>query len=63
MYRWLLKTWEKPSRRRECRSFVSVAMTTIVRNQFVEVPGRVAGVAWRFLTDRWSLVENPPVDG
>lgn len=40
-----------------------VAMSTIARNQFVEVPRRVVGVAWRFLTDRWSLVENPPVDG
>ena len=35
-----------------------VAMGTIVRNQFLEVPGRTAGVAWRFLTDRWSLVKS-----
>jgi len=37
-----------------------VAMRTIVVNQFTEVPRRTVGVAWRFLTDRWSLVENAP---
>jgi hypothetical protein len=37
-----------------------VAMRTIVVNQFTEVPRRTAGVAWRFLTDRWSLVEKTP---
>jgi len=37
-----------------------VAMRTIVVNQFTEVPRRTVGVAWRFLTDRWSLVEKAP---
>jgi hypothetical protein len=37
-----------------------VAMRTIVFNQLVHVPQRTAGVAWRFFTDRWSLVENAP---
>ncbi len=37
-----------------------VAMSTIVANQFTEVPRRTAGVAWRFFTDRWSLVEKAP---
>lgn len=37
-----------------------VSMRTIVRNQLVLVPQRAATIAWRFLTDRWSLVENPP---
>jgi len=35
-----------------------VTMKTIVRNQFVEVPPRLAGVAWRFLTNRSSLYET-----
>lgn len=39
-----------------------VAMRTIARNQFTEVPRRAASVGWRFLTDRWSLVQNPPVE-
>ena len=37
-----------------------VPMRTIVVNQFTEVPRRGLGIAWRFLTDRWSLVENSP---
>ncbi len=37
-----------------------VAMSTIVANQLTEVPRRTVGVAWRFLTDRWSLVESAP---
>jgi hypothetical protein len=37
-----------------------VAMTTLVRNQFTVVPRRAGGVAWRFLTDRWSFVEHAP---
>ncbi len=40
-----------------------VAMRTIVLNQLVRVPQRTAGVAWRFFTDRWSLVENAPGGG
>lgn len=32
-----------------------VAMRTLVRNQFVEVPPRIADVAWRFITDRASF--------
>ncbi|MCH7826161.1 MAG: hypothetical protein IH849_15300 [Acidobacteria bacterium] len=32
-----------------------VAMSTIVRNQFLEVPPRLAGIAWRFITDRSSF--------
>lgn len=37
-----------------------VTMRTIVANQFTEVPRQTIGVAWRFLTDRWSLVERGP---
>ncbi len=40
-----------------------VAMRTIVFNQLVYVPQRTAGVAWRFFTNRWSLVENAPGGG
>jgi hypothetical protein len=32
-----------------------VSMRTIVRNQFLEVPPRISGIAWRFLTDRPSF--------
>ena len=32
-----------------------VSMRTIVRNQFLEVPPRIGGIAWRFLTDRPSF--------
>ena len=32
-----------------------VAMRTIVRNQFLEVPPRLVGIAWRFVTDRSSF--------
>jgi hypothetical protein len=39
-----------------------VPMQTLVVNQFTEVPRRTVGVAWRFLTDRWSMVENAPRD-
>jgi hypothetical protein len=35
-----------------------VAMRTIVRNQLVEVPPRIAGVAWRFVTDRTSFFQT-----
>lgn len=37
-----------------------VTMREIAVNQFTEVPPRLAGVASRFLFDRWSLVENRP---
>lgn len=37
-----------------------VTMTTIVANQFLVVPQRTVGVAWRFLTDRWSMVKTRP---
>ena len=32
-----------------------VSMTTIIYNQFVEVPPRLTTIAWRFLTDRSSF--------
>ncbi len=35
-----------------------VAMSTIVRNQFLEVPPRLAGIAWRFVTDRSSFYQT-----
>jgi len=35
-----------------------VAMTAIVRNQFLEVPPRIAGIAWRFVTDRSSFYQT-----
>ena len=35
-----------------------VAMRTIVRNQFLEVPPRLAGIAWRFVTDRSSFYQT-----
>ena len=35
-----------------------VEMRTIVRNQFVEVPPRLFGVAWRFVTDRSSFYQT-----
>jgi len=41
----------------------AVAMRTIVVNQFTEVPRRTIGVAWRFFTDRWSLVKSAPGSG
>lgn len=39
-----------------------VTLSAIARNQFTEVPRRGLSIAWRFLTDRWSLVQNPPVE-
>ena len=35
-----------------------VAMSTIVRNQFFEVPLRIGDVAWRFVTERSSFYET-----
>ncbi len=35
-----------------------VAMSTIARNQFLEVPSRLAGIAWRFVTDRSSFYQT-----
>jgi len=35
-----------------------VAMSTIVRNQFFEVPPRLVGIAWRFVTDRSSFYQT-----
>lgn len=35
-----------------------VEMRTIVRNQVFEVPARLAGIAWRFLTDRSSFYQT-----
>lgn len=35
-----------------------VTMRTIVRNQFLEVPPRIAGVAWRFVTNRTSFYQT-----
>lgn len=35
-----------------------VSMRTIVRNQLVEVPPRIASVAWRFVTDRGSFYQT-----
>ena len=35
-----------------------VEMGTLVRNQFVEVPPRIASVAWRFVTDRSSFYQT-----
>lgn len=35
-----------------------VEMMTIVRNQVFEVPRRLAGIAWRFITDRSSFYQT-----
>ena len=35
-----------------------VEMRTIVRNQLFEVPPRLAGIAWRFITDRTSFYQT-----
>jgi hypothetical protein len=35
-----------------------VEMRTLVRNQFLEVPPRIVGVAWRFVTDRASFYQT-----
>ena len=35
-----------------------VTMRTIARNQFVEVPSKLADIAWRFLADRSSFYQT-----